>query len=87
MYLKFERRRHTDKYEKYILSLLTSILTSSFVALVISDKMSHTLGWTLVTISVLGISIIFYVDTKREKCNNQESKSEKRIKRIILELE
>ena len=76
-----------DKCEKYILSFLTSILTSSFVALFTSDKMSDALGWTLVVISAFGILIIFYVDIKREKRDNQELKPQKHIKRIILECE
>lgn len=76
-----------DKYEKYILSFFTSILTGSLVVLFTSDKAPDILDWVLVVVSACGIATIFYVNNKKEKDNNQKPNTQKQIKRIIFEYE
>lgn len=60
-----------DKYEKFVLSLFTGILSSALTALFINEIGAKTLSsWILMllsAISIFGICCIFFATNKREE--------------------
>ncbi|WP_297879771.1 hypothetical protein [uncultured Campylobacter sp.] len=79
-----------DKYEKFVLSFFTGILSSALTTLFINGIGANTLSSlvliVLSAISIFGISCIFFVTNKREEREKQEQeiKNEQKHKHTIF---